>query len=229
MPSQTALIIGASRGLGLGLVQEYLHRGWQVVASVRGAAHTKLHDLVAADGRLEIVAIDINEPAQARAVAANLAGRRFDLLFVNAGVGSDPAQTVADVSTESFIQVMVTNALSPMRMVEIFAPLVTATGSIAVMSSGLGSVAGNDSGGMEVYRASKAALNMFMRSFAARHAGGRRSLLAMMPGWVATDMGGPDAPVDVATSVRGIADTVEAQTDKPGLRFLDYQGQSIPW
>src|SRR5579871_365936 len=109
---QTALIVGASRGLGLGLAAEYLQRGWRVVATVRGSERTALHGLMAqADGRLEIANVDINEPAQIDALRQHLQGRAFDLLFVNAGVSNGPDETVADVSTKDFNHVMMTNAL----------------------------------------------------------------------------------------------------------------------
>lgn len=230
MAIQTALIIGASRGLGLGLAREYLDRGWQVVATVRGAGRTLLHEVgEQAGGRLEVETVDINEPAQAIALRDRLAGRRFELLFVNAGVSNDPAETIGDVSNETFVRVMVTNALSPMRMVETFESLVGAGGSIAVMSSGLGSVTDNESGGWEVYRASKASLNTLMRSFAARHARDPRSFLLIAPGWVQTDMGGPGAHLDVGTSIRGVAEAIAARSGKPGLRYVNYQGGTVRW
>ena len=230
MADQTALIIGASRGLGLGLAREYLDRGWRVVATVRGSAHTALHDLAdLAGGRLEIETVDINKPAQTVALRDRLAGRRFDLLFVNAGVANDPGETIGEVSDETFVRVMVTNALSPMRMVELFAPLVLTTGSVAVMSSGLGSVADNEAGGWEVYRASKAALNTLMRSFASRNAGASRCLLLIAPGWVRTDMGGPGAGLDVGTSIRGVADAIAARVGKQGLHYVNYQGKTVRW
>ena len=148
MKIETALIIGASRGLGLGLAREYLARGWHVVGTVRGSARTPLHELAEkAGGKLEIETVDITEPAQTTALRDRLAKRHFDLLFVNAGISNGPAETIATVSNETFIQVMVTNALSPMRVVEMFEPLVPSKGAIAVMSSGLGSVADNEAGG----------------------------------------------------------------------------------
>jgi NAD(P)-dependent dehydrogenase (short-subunit alcohol dehydrogenase family) len=106
----------------------------------------------------------------------------FDLLFVNAGVKNADHETVADVSTDEFIRVMVTNALSPMRVVETLHDLVRPRGPIGIMSSGQGSITNNENGAYDVYRGSKAALNMFMRSFAARHADDPRALLLMAPG-----------------------------------------------
>jgi NAD(P)-dependent dehydrogenase (short-subunit alcohol dehydrogenase family) len=227
---QTALIIGASRGLGLGLVMEYLNRGWRVVATVRASGRTPLDDLVSqADGRLEIATVDINAPAQVGALRRHLERREFDLLFVNAGVSNGPDETVADVSTEDFTRVMLTNALSPMRVIEALLALVRPTGTIGVMSSGLGSVADNNDGGYEIYRASKAALNTHMRSFAARHASDPRTLLLIAPGWVRTDMGGPHAPLSVEESTRGVVDTIIGQSGKGDLHYLDYRGQTIRW
>lgn len=230
MAQQTALIVGASRGLGLGLVREYLRRGWHVMGTVRGSARTRLHDLTTQAGdMLETETVDINDPGQIAALRQRLANCRFDLLFVNAGVANDPAETVGQVSDDTFLHVMVTNALSPMRVVEAFAPLVAPKGTIAVMSSGLGSVADNEGGGWEVYRASKAALNTLMRSFAARQAGNGRTLLLIAPGWVRTDMGGPSAHLDVETSCRGVADTIAGQAGTPGLQYLNYQGKPVRW
>jgi NAD(P)-dependent dehydrogenase (short-subunit alcohol dehydrogenase family) len=227
---QTVLIVGASRGLGLGLATKYLNRGCHVVATVRGSGRTPLHDLMArAGGRLEIAAVDINVPAQVDALRQHLQGRAFDLLFVNAGVSNSPNETVADVSTEEFSRVMVTNALSPMRVIEALLALVRPTGTIGVMSSGLGSVADNNDGGFEIYRTSKAALNMLMRSFAARHAGDPRTLLLIAPGWVRTDMGGPHADLSVEESTQGVVDAISRQSGKAGLHYLDYRGVTIRW
>jgi NAD(P)-dependent dehydrogenase (short-subunit alcohol dehydrogenase family) len=230
MSLPTALIIGVSRGLGLGLVREYLARNWHVTGTVRGPVPTALHELAGRHpDRLVIETVDINEPAQTQALHERLANRRFDLLFVNAGVSNDPDETIGQVTDETFIRVMVSNALSPMRIVERFEALVPANGAIALMSSGLGSVADNDDGGWEVYRASKASLNTLMRSFAARHAGDPRGFFLIAPGWVRTDMGGPDAQLDVETSIRGVADAITARSGQPGLHYVDYRGNTVRW
>lgn len=226
----TALIVGASRGLGLALAAEYLARGWQVIATVRGTRHTGLHDLVAsASGRLEIETVDINEPAEVGALHGRLRDRRLDLLFVNAGIALDPERPIGAVSTDAFVRMMVTNALSPMRVIEALQTLIPPSGAIVTMSSELGSVGDNIDGGWETYRASKAALNTLMRSFAARHLGDPRALLLIAPGWVRTDMGGSDALLEIGESIPRVVDVVSAQTGKPGLRYLDYRGQTVPW
>jgi NAD(P)-dependent dehydrogenase (short-subunit alcohol dehydrogenase family) len=226
----SALIIGASRGLGYALAAEYLARGWQVTATVRGARRTDLHDLAESSaGRLVVETVDITVPGEVAALHDRLAQATFDLLFVNAGVTNGPEETVADVSTGTFIRLMVTNALSPMRVIEALQDLVAPKGTIAVMSSGQGSVANNDKGGFEIYRASKSALNQLMRSFAARHTGDPRTLLLMAPGWVQTDLGGPAAPLTIEQSIPGVADTIEAQAGHGGLQYLDYRGQTVRW
>jgi NAD(P)-dependent dehydrogenase (short-subunit alcohol dehydrogenase family) len=230
MPTGTALIVGASRGLGLGLAREYAARGWRVIGTVRSAAPpTGLHALAAEAGeQVRVEMVDINVPDQVAALRQRLAGERIDLLFVNAGISNGESETVALTTTAAFATMMLTNALSPLRVVEACADLVPADGLIAAMSSDLGSVARNTHAGWEIYRASKAALNTMLRSFAVRRGGGR-TVLAVAPGWVRTDMGGPNAVLDVATSVRGIADAIAGRRGLPGAAFVDYQGRDVPW
>jgi NAD(P)-dependent dehydrogenase (short-subunit alcohol dehydrogenase family) len=225
-----ALIVGASRGLGYALAVEFLDRGWQVTATER--THSALHELAASsEGRLTVESVDITVPELVEALHVRLAGSAFDLLFVNAGTNytTDPSSTVADVSTDDFVHVMVTNSLGPMRVVETMQDLVLPNGTIGVMSSGQGSVADNEKGGFEVYRASKSALNQLMRSFAARHAEDPRTLLLMAPGWVKTDLGGPGARLEIGESIPGVVDTIEANAGKGGLRYLDREGQTVRW
>ncbi|MGW1026446.1 SDR family NAD(P)-dependent oxidoreductase [Streptomyces sp. NPDC002577] len=157
MNAKTALIVGASRTLGLGLATEYAHRGWDVIGTVRGNRRSCLHDLAeASGGRVTVETLDTTKPDQLTAVRERLAERTLDLLFVNAS-GTRGDIPIGDVPEEMFVEVMVTNALSPMRVVESFRSLVAPTGTIGVMSSRRGSVSLNTNGGQDAYRASKSA------------------------------------------------------------------------
>ncbi|ESQ81834.1 hypothetical protein AEAC466_19925 [Asticcacaulis sp. AC466] len=231
----TILIVGASRGIGHAMAAEFVRRGWFVIGTVRGPDRgpdrTLLHDLADAwPTRVAIESLDVTEPEQIAALRTRLAGRGIDILFVNAGTANaDQDQNVAKVSTEEFIRVMVTNALGPMRVIDGLQDCVAPAGLIGVMSSGQGSVSNNTNGGHDVYRGSKAALNQYMRCFAARHADGARALVLMAPGWIRTALGGPQAPFGLEETVPKIVDTLIAQQGKPGLSYLDREGRTVPW
>jgi NAD(P)-dependent dehydrogenase (short-subunit alcohol dehydrogenase family) len=223
------LLIGASRGLGLAMAGEFVARGWDVVGTVRGEARTALQDLAEAHpGRVAVEQLDVTRPDEIAALRDRLAGRVFNMLFVNAGTANQ-GEALAQVSTDEFVRLMVTNALSPLRVVEGLQDLVPAEGLIGIMSSGQGSVSNNEKGGNDAYRASKAALNQLTRSYAARHAGVPRALVLMVPGWVRTRLGGPNAPFGIEDSIPKVVDVLLAQQGKPGLHYLDRDGRTVPW
>ena len=203
MPS--ALIVGASRGIGLGLTAELLGRGWDVVATHRSEAPA----LAATGARL--AQVDIDQDDSVSALASRLAGEIFDHVLINAGITGSRADTASTVSREAMAQLFWTNAIAPIRAGRILLPLAKEGGSIGFMTSILGSVGGRTHGYAELYSASKAALNSLSRGFAVQDIGSRAvTVLNLHPGWVKTDMGGPDADIDVATSVRGLADVITA-------------------
>lgn len=230
--TRNLLLIGASRGIGYAMAAEFLRHGWNVTGTVRNPAQrTPLHQL--ADdypGRVIIECLDICQPEQISALHQRLNGSRYDMLFVNAGTTNrDPNQTIGEVATDDFVNVMITNALSPMRVIETLALCVTTDGLIGVMSSGQGSISNNERGQREVYRASKAALNMLMRSYAARQAASPRPLVSLAPGWIRTELGGADAPFTLEENIPPLVSVLLAKQQRPGLEYLDYQGQTLPW
>ncbi|GGF51371.1 short-chain dehydrogenase [Marmoricola endophyticus] len=228
MPS-TILVVGASRGLGHALAAELVGRGWSVVGTVRDPGRrTPLHALADAHpGRVEVETLDINDAAQLDALHRRLGGRALDALFVNAGTTSHQDTPIGEVPLEAFVEVLVTNTLSPMRVVETLDDVVAADGLIGAMTSGQGSITNNTAGSREVYRASKAALNMSFRSYAARHP--ERPLLLLAPGWVRTDLGGSEGTYSLEETTPLLADLIEAKRDRPGLEYLDRFGATVPW
>jgi NAD(P)-dependent dehydrogenase (short-subunit alcohol dehydrogenase family) len=180
------------------------------------------------ESRVEIEILDINEPDQIAALRDRLSGRILDILFVNARITTEYEHVrIGDVTTEEFIRVMVTNALSPMRVIEALQDLVPVGGLIGAMSSGQGSIANNETGMREVYRGSKAALNMFMRSFAARSSKAPRAMMLMAPGWVRTELGGPDARLNIDESVPNLVHVLLSKLGTAGLEYLDYLGRTV--
>lgn len=226
-----ALVAGANRGIGLGVVKEFLARGWDVIATARHPAEAKdLTTLAAAHpGRVDIRALDMNDPAGIDAFAAALKGRTLDIVLVNAGV-SGPAHRSASAATEAEIgALMYTNAIAPIRLSRHLAGQIRAgSGVLAFTSSVMGSVALNP-GGHELYRASKAALNSLTRGLWGELKGNTITVLTMHPGWVRTDMGGPSAAVSVDDSAHGMVDVMIAQRGAHRHLFLDYTGKPIEW
>ena len=227
----SVLLIGASRGIGFAMAEEFAMRGWTVIGTVRGSGRTDLHDLAEKrPGRVEVERVDTTDAMQLTALRDRLVSRRFDILFVNAGTANrNQDETIAEVSPDEFVHVMLTNALAPMRTIEALQGLVPERGLIGIMSSGQGSVTNNEKGGHEVYRGSKAALNQYMRSYAARTAERQRALLLLAPGWIRTELGGPNAPISVEDAIPEITDVLIDQQGRPGLQYLDRKGKTVPW
>jgi NAD(P)-dependent dehydrogenase (short-subunit alcohol dehydrogenase family) len=225
-----ALIVGASRGLGLGLVEELARRGWEVLATVRDTAASGELNQLALGGKTRIERLDVNDADSVRELHGLLGDERFDLLFLNAGIGQPKGKTVATASDEEAWRLFETNAVGPVRTAGILLDLVTPqSGVVAFMSSVLGSVGGRSSDHADLYSASKAALNSLTRAFAFRHAELGLSVLLLHPGWVKTEIGGDSAPLEVEDSVRGLVDVMEKARGSHQRAFLDYQGTEIPW
>ena len=221
-----ALVVGANRGIGLGVVKAFLAQGSDVIATARQPAEaTALAELA----HVEVQKLDMNDPAQIDGFAAGLKGRELDVALVNAGVYG-PRDGSADTVTAAEIgALMFTNAIAPIRLARHLLPHIRPeTGVLAFTSSVMGSVALNQ-GGAELYRASKAALNLLTRGLQGDTAGRKITLLTLHPGWVRTDMGGPNAAVSVEDSARGLVTVIVQQKGKHKHAFLDYTGAEIAW
>ena len=203
MPS--VLITGANRGLGLEFARQYVADGWQVFAACRDpSSASELRRLAAAkDQKLEIMALDVTDGASIRAAAAELDGQAIDLLLNNAGIMGTRGQTIGNMDYEAWAKVLDANTMGPMRVSEAFVDQVARSKRklIVTLTSGMGSLADNTSGGSIAYRSSKAAVNMVMRSLAIDLAPHGITCVVVNPGWVQTDMGGTHATLTPAESV----------------------------
>lgn len=225
--TKTALIIGASRGLGLGLVERLREAGWNVVATVRDPA--KAPALTALAG-VQVETLEMNSTEQLDAVQARLKGQAFDLLFVNAGVKGPDDQSPERAQLNDVGELFMTNSVAPIRVAQRFAAQLNGNGGvIAFMSSILGSVSIPDAPELALYKASKAALNSMINSFVVQLGDTGLTVLAMHPGWVKTDMGGEGADIDVRTSTGGMVEQVNAHSGKGGLHFVNYKGERLVW
>ncbi|MDR0208569.1 MAG: SDR family oxidoreductase [Pseudomonas putida] len=225
--SKTALIIGASRGLGLGLVQRLNEDGWNIIATVRDPQKA---DALRAVPSVRIETLEMNDTAQLDALRERLQGEVLDLLFINAGVMGPLPQDLETVGTDALGALFMTNAVAPIRVARRLAGQVReGTGVLAFMSSILGSVTIPDGGEICLYKASKAALNSMINSFVVELQRPDLCVLAMHPGWVKTEMGGENAEIDVLTSTRGMLEQVKAQSGNAGLRFINYKGEALIW
>lgn len=232
MADRTALVVGASRGLGLGLVEELAGRGWTVIATLRTEGSGEALRALASEsgGRVHIEMCDLEDPASIDALAARLAGETLDLLFVNAGI-SIRLGKAGDATRDDVARIFLTNTVGPIHVAEaLLERMRDGTGVIAMMTSGLGSVSRSFRGGAaDLYSASKAALNKLTRSFTLSLGDHKLTVLSISPGWVRTDMGGPSAMLSVEDSVKGIVDVVEQKAGTGEHGFYGHDGQAVPW
>ena len=223
----TALVIGASRGLGLEFVKQYLAEGWNVFGTHRSEPdRLRLRELGAHTLKFDV--LDTNDLA---GLSWQLDGEKLDVLIVYAGVYGPRASNIHQPpAPDDFDLVMRTNVLAPMRLVPLVAPLLgPSRGTLAFISSRMGSIADAGASYGMLYRVSKAAENMVAKLAHAEYATLGVRVLTLHPGWVRTDMGGPNADVDVAASIAGMRRIIDNPTAYPGGSFYDYRGQSLAW
>ena len=231
MAQPTLLITGANRGLGLEFVKQYAEAGWQVVACCRWPDDAKELNALADQysGQIEIYALDVADFEQIDALALLLQGKPIDLLINNAGVY--PQSEFGRVDYEAWAEAFHINAMAPMKMVEAFAQHVAASShkKIVTLTSKMGSIDDNTSGGSYIYRSTKAAGNMVMKSLAVDLKPMGIASTILHPGWVRTDMGGPNGLIDAPESVAGMRKVIEVLSLATSGRFVAYDGKIIPW
>jgi NAD(P)-dependent dehydrogenase (short-subunit alcohol dehydrogenase family) len=229
----TTLITGANRGLGLEFARQYAAGGWQVYAACRNPkTASELHRVADARGHsLQILALDVTKPASVKAAAAELDGRAIDLLLNNAGVGGTRGETIGNIDYKAWAKVLDVNTMGPLRVSEAFVDHVARSGRklIVTLTSGMGSIADNTSGGSFAYRSSKAAVNMVMRSLAIDLAPRGIICVVVNPGWVQTDMGGPNANLTPAESIARLRRLIDRLGPAQSGKFFNHDGREYAW
>lgn len=213
------LIIGASRGIGLELVRQYLAEGRRVIGTVRGDAEAARLKALGA----EVLRVDVSDPASVSGLAWQLDGEKLDVALYVAGV-MDRASATMLPTREAFDRVMHTNVLGAMQVIPQVLPMVEAAqGVFGVLSSSMSQIGSVPASNAWLYRVSKAALNMALSS--ARFDYPKARLVALDPGWVQTDMGGASAPVSLDDSVSGLRKVIANLTLEDNGRLLHFDGR----
>lgn len=219
----TVLITGASRGIGREFATQYLADGWRVIATCRDPAASGLEG--------EVHPLDVTDPASVAALGKALDGEAIDLLINNAGIYGPRDVSFGAIDYDAWEEVLRINTLGPLRVAEALADQVARSQRklMAFVSSKVGSIADNSSGGKYIYRTSKTALNMAIKSLSIDLADRGVTCLLLHPGWVRTDMGGAGGLIDAQTSVAGMRGVIErAAASGTGL-FFSYDGQELAW
>ena len=223
----TLLITGANRGIGLALLRIFAADGWRIHACCRQPDKAKALKTVAGDIRLHRV--DVTDGLRVASLARELADEAIDVLVNTAGIYG-PRTGVSETDYDDWLKVLAVNTLAPLRLVERFVEHVGRSERKLVInvSSRMGSISQN-SGGAYIYRSSKAALNAVTKGLSADLAARGITVVAVHPGWVQTDMGGAGADIPAETSAAGLRQVIEGLSAKQSGRFLNYDGEEIPW
>jgi NAD(P)-dependent dehydrogenase (short-subunit alcohol dehydrogenase family) len=229
----TVLITGASRGLGLEFCRQYAADGWRVLACCRTPqAAAGLAALAEQNPNIQVHALDVTDFGQIDRLAERLQDTAIDVLINNAGVyGDSPSRGFGQLDYAAWTQTLAVNTQAPLKMAEAFlAHLTRGEHKLLVeISSQMGSISDNSSGGSIIYRSSKAALNAAMKSVAIDLQSQGIGVLIFHPGWVKTDMGGPNALIEASYSVAGMRRVIAAYTPDQSGAFIKFDGTSLPW
>ncbi|RCU48849.1 SDR family oxidoreductase [Corallincola luteus] len=231
--SSTIMITGANRGIGLAFVEKYLQQGDQVIACCRhpGEAH-QLHSLKRIHkDQLQMHTLDVDAPESIEQLANKLSTARIDILINNAGVYGPKGSVLGEISQNDWQKVFTTNAIAPLLVCQAFQQQVAQSQQkiMVCISSKMGSMADNSSGGSYIYRSSKAALNAVVKSLALDLYNHEIKIVALHPGWVQTEMGGANALISTTKSVDSMVRVIENIDENQIGRMLNYDGTVIPW
>ena len=233
MEPRTVLVTGTNRGLGLEFVRQYADDGWRVFAACRAPKSAReLKELESRHpGRITVLALDVTDGDSVTAATRQLRGEPLDLLLNNAGVGSPPRQKIGSLDYAAWARVLDANVLGPARLVEAFVENVVKGRDkrIVTVTSLMGSIADNSSGGAYAYRSSKAGVNAAMKSFSIDLAPRGITCVVVHPGWVRTDMGGSGGKLAPAESVKSLRSLIESLKPEDSGKFFNYDGKPLPW
>ncbi len=229
----TIVITGSNRGIGLEFVRQYNALGWRIHAACRNPenAHELTQLAAASSGQVSIHPLDVTRPKQIEMLAAVLGDEPIDILLNNAGIYGQEDASFGKTDRDKWLETFTVNTIGPMKLMEALADRVAASRRriVASISSKMGSIADNASGGSYVYRSSKAALNAVMKSASIDLAPRGVICVILHPGWVRTDMGGPDAEISVEESVTGMRAILDRVTAADIGTFFDIDGSVTPW
>lgn len=229
----TVLITGANRGLGLEFCRQYAEQGWHVIACARNPDDAfDLNNLANRHSTVQLEALDVSKFKQIDALSEKLSGTAIDVLVNNAGIYlDDKGNGFGQLDYQAWTESLLTNTEAPVKMAEAFLTQIKKSGKklIVNISSLMGSIADNGSGGSIFYRSSKAALNAAMKSLSVELKEQSVGVLIFHPGWVKTDMGGPNALINAEQSVTGMRGAIEGFALNQSGSFIKYDGTPMPW
>ena len=227
------LVTGANRGIGLEMVKIAVSKRWQVFACCRNPhAADKLNEVASMSaGLVSVKILDVADRAQIQALAYEMRNECIDILINNAGIYGESNGSLGEFSDEDWLNTFKINTIAPLRVSEAFMEHVACSQKklIATMSSKMGSMDDNSSGGSYVYRSSKAATNAVVKSLSIDLAPKGITCIALHPGWVKTDMGGANAEITTRQCATQLFNILENSTPADSGKFIDVDGKQVPW
>jgi short-subunit dehydrogenase len=226
------LITGTNRGIGLEFVKHYIKNNEKVIATCRNRNSAKdLLELENTTNNLSLVELDVSNPNSINNFTSKIAGLPIDTFISNAGVSGPKNIEFGNFDAKEWLDVFNINTIAPLIITQkILKNLrLGKDKKLVFISSKVGSIEDNTSGGMYIYRTSKTALNQVIKSLSIDLKGENFIVVALHPGWVQTDMGGPNALIDTKTSVKGMTEAIDNLTSKNSGKFYNYDGSAIPW